>query len=139
MVVDADRRAPVPPGQFHLQRRPRDVVVRGRREGSVSMLAGRIPGLVGLIGRGIGTFPSISTGILVLVVFLVFAILFRLFSGPWERCGGFLATRAAQGIIFATSFLVIAAMKLPRVAAIAALFAVNVGFWYLVLLRHKRG
>jgi hypothetical protein len=75
----------------------------------------------------------------VLVVFLVFAILFRLFRGPWEHRGGFLATRAAQGIIFATSFLVIAAMKLPRVAAIAVLFAINAGFWYLVLLRHKRG
>jgi hypothetical protein len=68
---------------FDLQCRVWDVVVTGRRKGSDSMLAGLRLGLallVGLIGSQNGGYVPISTGILLLVVFLVFAILFRFYK-----------------------------------------------------------
>jgi amino acid transporter len=111
------------------------------------MLAGLRQGLA-LLAALIGQHPygsrvprfSLSAAILVVVVLFVFVILLRLFRGPREPRGirGLLATRAARSIIFATSVLVVAAMKLPRVVAVAVIMAINVGLYWYALLVHQR-
>jgi hypothetical protein len=108
------------------------------------MLAGLRLGLamwLGLLGRLNGVHLPISTSILLVVVLFVFVILLRLFRGPREPRGisGLLATRAGLSIIFATSVLVVAAMKLPRVAAVAVIMAINVRvLWYALSVFQRR-
>jgi hypothetical protein len=116
-------------------------------KGSDAMLAGLRQGLA-LLAALIGQHPngslvprfSLSAAILLVVVLFVFVILLRLFRGPREPRGirGLLATRAARSIIFATSVLVVAAMKLPRVVAVAVIMAINVGLYWYALLVHQR-
>jgi hypothetical protein len=128
-----------------LQNQLGDVVIPGRRKGSDSMLAGLRLGLallVGLIGSQSGGYVPFSTGILLLVVFGVFVILFRLFRGPREPSGivGWLTSRFGLGMILVTSVLLVAAVNPPRAVGIAAILAINVGLVsYLFLLRQRRG
>jgi hypothetical protein len=112
------------------------------------MVAGLRQGLALLAGL-IGQDPygwraprfSLSAAILLVVVLFVLVILLRLFRGPREPRGirGLLATRAARSIIFATSVLVVAAMKLPRLAAVAVIMAINAGlYWYALSVFQRR-
>jgi hypothetical protein len=108
------------------------------------MLAGLMLGLVpwvGLIGRLNGVHLPFSTGILLLVAFGVLVIIFRIFRGPREPRGtmGLLTTHFGRGIILAASVFLVAAMNPPRAVAVPAIFAINVGVWYLLLLRHRWG